>query len=85
MPEDITSYSITYNDKTYQDALEGIERLTSKGIKVSEDGKGETTARWKFDKNGEEIIYEWNKDKVTMYFPNNDFTIVPYGWYYYFR
>lgn len=84
-PDDIISYSITYTDKTYEDALEGIERLISKDIEVVEDVIGETAARWKVNKNGEEIIYEWNQDKVTMYFPNKEFMIVPYGWYYYFR
>jgi len=84
-PDDINSYSINYTNKTYEDALEGIDRLISKDIEAVEDGIGETTARWKINKNGKEIIYEWNRDKVTMYFPNKEFMIVPYGWYYYFR
>lgn len=84
-PDDINSYSITYANKTYEDALEGIDRLISKDIEVVEDIIDETSAIWKINKNGKKIIYEWKRDKVTMYFPNKEFIIVPYGWYYYFR
>ena len=42
-------------------------------------------ASFDHDRDAVEKLYEWNKDKVTMYFPNKDFTIVPYGWYHYFR
>lgn len=86
-PEDIKSYSIVYPDKTYEDALEGISRLESKGLSATEDStnKSDLQVRWNIDKNGKNIIYEWNKDKVTMYFPDTEIAIVPYGWYHYFR
>lgn len=84
-PDDVLSYSITYPNKTYEDALKGIERLTVKDIEVIEDAIDETEAKWKIIKNNQEIIYEWCQDKVTIYFPNKEFVIVPYGWYHYFR
>lgn len=86
-PEDINSYSITYPYKTYEDALEGINRLDSKGLVAIKDATGETEhfCRWKVEKNGKTIIYEWDQDKVTMYFPDSEIMIVPYGWYHYFR
>lgn len=86
VPGDVVSYSIIYPDKTYEDALEGIHRLEIKGVNVKEDivNLQDQICRWNIDKNGKNIIYEWNKDKVTMSFPDSEMLIVPYGWYHYF-
>lgn len=85
--DDVVSYSITYPDKTYEDALVGISRLESKDIivKVDEKQKTESYSRWYVENGGHTVICEWDGKNVTMHFPNNRIMIVPYGWYHYFR
>lgn len=86
-PDDVASYSLIFEDVTYEDAVAGIDRYKSKDVSVTEGlgSEAEGKQSWSIDKNGRTVLYEWTDGKVTMTFPDCSIALTAFGWYHYFR